>query len=281
MTRTLLIDADVVCYEVAMSAEVAINWAEIGEPDLWTLHAKQGETEDRFRAAIEALQERLDATDAILCLTDGANWRLGVYPPYKSNRSTKRRPMLLPVLRDLALEEFNTFLRPTLEGDDCLGILGTHPKLVPGEKVICTKDKDLKTIPGLHFNWGKPELGLFRVTEEEADLFHLRQAIAGDATDGYPGCPGMGMDTAERALSEGVAWEAYEHVFKSGPRKDTAETRWRKIEATSPWHTVVSHYEKAGLSEDHALVQARVARILRATDFNFKTKEPILWTPLI
>jgi hypothetical protein len=28
-----------------------------------------------------------------------------------------------------------------------------------------------------------------------------------------------------------------------------------------------------------ALAQARVARILRNTDFNFKTKEPILWTP--
>ena len=28
-----------------------------------------------------------------------------------------------------------------------------------------------------------------------------------------------------------------------------------------------------------ALVQARVARILRNTDFNFKTKEPTLWTP--
>jgi hypothetical protein len=28
-----------------------------------------------------------------------------------------------------------------------------------------------------------------------------------------------------------------------------------------------------------ALVWARVARIRRHTDYNFKTKEPILWTP--
>lgn len=282
MTRTLLIDADVVCYEVAMSAEVAINWAEIGEPDLWTIHAKQGETEDRFRAAIAALQEVTNCDEAVLCLTDAsANWRLSVYPAYKSNRSGKRKPMLLPVLRELALAEFKTFLRPSLEGDDCLGILATHPKLIPGEKVVATKDKDLKTIPGTHYNWGKPVLGLFEVSPEEADAFHLRQALAGDATDGYPGCPGIGMDTAQDRLKDGVAWESYPHEFKSGPRKGTVETRWRKIEATSPWHTVVSHYEKAGLTEADALVQARVARILRSTDFNFQTKEPILWEPTL
>lgn len=280
MTRVLLIDADVVCYEVAMSAEIAVNWAEIGEPDLWTLHAREDETKARFTAAIASLIERTESDEAVLCLTDGANWRLGVYPSYKSNRSGKRKPMLLPLLRQFALDEFRTFLRPTLEGDDCLGILATSgDRIIPGEKVIATKDKDLRTIPGTHFNWGKPELGVFTVTEEEADAFHLRQAMAGDATDGYPGCPGVGMDTAADRLSERVAWESYEHTFKSGPRKDTSEIRWRKREAQSAWDVVVSHYEKAGLTEEDALVQARVARILRFTDFNFKAKEPILWTP--
>jgi len=277
--RTLLIDADVVCYEVAMSAEKAVNWASIGEPDLWTIHANQEETEVRFASAIDALKVKLEADAVILCLTDGANWRLGVYPLYKSNRSDKRRPMLLPVLRQYALDNYKTFLRPTLEGDDCLGILGSHPTIVPGEKIICTKDKDLKTIPGLHYNWGKPDEGIFEMTAAEADSFHLRQALAGDATDGYPGCPGIGMLTAADALAEGVAWEQYDREFKSGPRKGTTETAWRKTTATSPWHTVVSHYEKAGLTEDDALVQARVARILRASDFNFTTKEPILWQP--
>jgi len=279
LTRTLLIDADVVCYEVAMSAEVAVNWADIGDPDLWTVHARQQETEVRFSAAIEALKTKLEADEVILCLTDGKNWRMSVYPLYKSNRSNKRRPMLLPVLRQYALDNFKTYLREGLEGDDCLGILGTHPALVPGDKIICTKDKDLKTIPGRHYNWGKPELGVFTVTPEEADSFHLRQALAGDATDGYPGCPGIGMDTAEARLAENVAWEQYGREFKSGPRKGTTETLWRKCEATSPWHVVTSHYEKAGMTEADALVQARVARILRASDFNFQTKEPVLWEP--
>jgi DNA polymerase-1 len=273
--RTLLIDADVVCYQVAMSAEVPIKW----DDNLWTLHANEGETVGRFRSAIASLVETLKADAAILCLTDGANWRNGVYPQYKSNRVEKRKPMLLPLLRQLALDEFRTFLRPTLEGDDCLGILGTHPKLVPGEKIICTIDKDLRTIPGQHFNFGKPEEGVFTVTEEEADRFHLVQTIAGDSTDGYHGCPGMGMTTAAKALDEQLAVRPYAHEFKSGARKGMVETRWETTQAESPWHTVVSHYEKAGLTEADALVQARVARILRHTDFNFDTKEPILWTP--
>lgn len=37
-------------------------------------------------------------------------------------------------------------------------------------------------------------------------------------------------------------------------------------------------YEKAGLSEEEALTQARVARILRYEDVG-KDFKPILWTP--
>ena len=42
---------------------------------------------------------------------------------------------------------------------------------------------------------------------------------------------------------------------------------------------MVRPFKKAGLTEDDALVQARVARILRAEDFNFETQEVILWNP--
>ena len=41
----------------------------------------------------------------------------------------------------------------------------------------------------------------------------------------------------------------------------------------------MSLFVKAGLDEEAALVQARVSRILRASDFDFKAKQPILWKP--
>jgi DNA polymerase-1 len=42
---------------------------------------------------------------------------------------------------------------------------------------------------------------------------------------------------------------------------------------------VTSAYASAGLSEDVALMNARVARICRADDYDFTKKEVILWEP--
>lgn len=42
---------------------------------------------------------------------------------------------------------------------------------------------------------------------------------------------------------------------------------------------VVKIFESKGLTEEDALRQARVARILRASDYNKKKKEVILWNP--
>ncbi len=57
------------------------------------------------------------------------------------------------------------------------------------------------------------------------------------------------------------------------------KTASRLLDEAANWDTVVNAYEKAGLTEEDALVQARVARILRASDYDQSTQEPILWTP--
>jgi DNA polymerase-1 len=84
---------------------------------------------------------------------------------------------------------------------------------------------------------------------------------------------------AEKALKNLLGVEPYEHTLKSGPRKGQTETRWQEVEMGDFWSVVVSHFNAAGLSEQDALQQARVARILRASDYDFKNKKPILWTP--
>ena len=83
-----------------------------------------------------------------------------------------------------------------------------------------------------------------------ADRFHLYQTLVGDQTDNYKGCPGVGPVKAETALG-----------------------------ANPTWASVVGCYEKAGLTEEDALVQARVARILRHGEYNKMTCEVKLWTP--
>jgi DNA polymerase-1 len=274
MPTIALMDGDIFAYEIAAGAEEPIHWGD----GLWTLHAWEEPAKAKLEGRIEELVNSIGADRIIVALSDTANWRKGVLPSYKENRSGQRKPMLLNILKDHLKETYETFIRPSLEADDVLGILSTWKQL-KGDKIIVTKDKDLQTIPGLHYLSHKEELGVFEVSEEEADRWHLIQTLAGDITDGYSGCPGIGIETAAKILDDPHGWEQYEHTLKSGPRKGETEMRWQRVEVATPWEAIVSHFKKAGLSEEEALVQARVARICRASDFNFKTKEVRLWTP--
>jgi DNA polymerase I len=155
-----------------------------------------------------------------------------------------------------------------------MGILATEPH--QGERIIVSQDKDMQTIPGLLYNPNKHILGVRSISPEEAERFMLWQAICGDQTDGYPGCPGSGPAAAERLL-DGFGWETFTHTFKSGPRKGQTEDRWREVDMGCRWAAIVSAYEKAGLGEADAVIQVNLARILKASDFD--GKRPIRWAP--
>ncbi len=45
------------------------------------------------------------------------------------------------------------------------------------------------------------------------------------------------------------------------------------------WATVVKAFEDKGLTEDDALCNARLARILTNEDYDSRKQEPRLWTP--
>jgi len=250
--RTLLIDGDTLVFEAAAANEYEAQW----DFWLWTLHGDFNAALAQLKSSIEEITEKLNATRVIVALSDEARWRPAVMPSYKNHRTKTRKPIMYAPLRQFCHETYDVFQRPTLEGDDVLGILATHPDLVPGEKIIVSIDKDMKTLPGLHLNYAHArgsenwELHMRTITEAEADRFHLFQTLTGDSTDGYPGCPGIGPVKAEKLLSENCSW-----------------------------NTIVATYAKAGLGEEIALQNARVARICRASDYDFKKKEVKLWAP--
>lgn len=248
MKLTAILDGDIIAYQAATGAEKPVNWGE----GHWTLHAYEQDVQEALENALATLTEDLGCDRVIVCLTDGVNWRKDVLPSYKENRAEVRKPMLLPWARQWLLENRETFLRPTLEGDDIMGILATHPKLVRGDRVLVTIDKDLKTIPGQHYHLRDKKH--FTVGADEAARWHMLQTLTGDTTDGYKGCPGVGPKKAE-AILEGA-------------------TGYAEL-----WPRVVAAYERAKLTAEDALVQARVARILQHTDYNFNKKEVILWEP--
>jgi DNA polymerase-1 len=258
--RVALIDADILAYQAAAVSEKATDWGE----GLWTLHAFEEEAALAFETSLNRVLEKVEATNFFLAFSDSANWRKDVLPTYKGNRAETRKPMLLKWIRQYA-QKYNCITIPTLEGDDVLGIWATtKSKLDPvREFIICTTDKDLKTIPGKHYNFGRDEF--FEISEHQADKWHMIQTLTGDTTDGYAGCPGVGPVGAEKilqkALDEGTPW--------ANP-KQLKEIYWKYV---------VAAYSKAGFGEEEALVQARVARILRAEDYDDVLKKVILWTP--
>lgn len=238
-----LIDADVLAYQASVLGERPIDWGD----GLWTLHSYENEVRDTFEAQLAGLLAAVKADSYTLAFTDKVNFRQSVLPTYKNNRVAKRRPMLLSWVRQHALENHPCDIRPGLEGDDVLGILATNGQFE--DPIICSIDKDFKTIPCRFWDFGR---GLeYNTTVADADWWHMYQTLTGDTTDGYKGCPGCGDVGARKVLAL----------------------------PGDMWTNVVAAYTKAKLGEGAALIQAQVARICRAEDFNADTKEVILWTP--
>lgn len=273
---TAIIDADILIYAAAAGAQSEIDWG--GGEDVEPV-ADEQEGINLLRRSIDDLITKVFADDAIMCVSCASSegWRKEVLPSYKENRATVRPPILREFLKQYVIDNYTAFARPTLEGDDIYGILMTHPKLVPGYKVGCSMDKDMKTIPGEHYDLKHGKF--FTITPAEAEYWHMLQTLTGDTTDGYKGCPGVGKVSADFYLTQLLKPVPYEYEFKRGARKGLTETRYTDEPAENLWDVVMALYHKAGLTEADALIQARVARICRHTDYDFKNKQVVLWTP--
>ncbi len=261
MSRTLLIDADVVAYEAAFSNEQAFEF----EPGWWTWQVKWDDVLESFDATVQTMMDTLQADDFKLCLTDSeGNFRFGIHRDYKGGRKSVRKPIILKHFKQFLIDERKAFFKPGLEGDDCMGILATHPKLIPGEKIIVSIDKDMRTIPGKFIRWGTEEgCVIEEISPSRAFYNHMKQTLTGDTTDGYKGLPGCGPKKAETILN-----------------MDPSESPDLSPETAGiVWRSVVAAYEKAGLTEDDAVVQARMAKILDAKHYDFKAQREILWNP--
>jgi DNA polymerase-1 len=261
--RTLVVDGDLFVYEACTSVERAVEWS----PGEFTMHADLDEAKAHFDSRLNKLVEDLEADECAIALSDYNDpWRRKVLPSYKAQRVENRKPMVYWAMREYVQESRRVFSKPGLEGDDVVGILFTSPKIIPGEKIVVYEDKDLLQLPGTHLRLNRMKAGpvkdsLFTVSVAEGDHWHLMQTLAGDVTDGYTGIPGIGPKKAAKILEPFTAEDP------------------KTFDVAAAWPAVVAAYEKYGLTADDALATARIARICRATEWNFKTKEVRLWTP--
>jgi len=247
---TALIDADIIAYRAAAVAQSEIEW-EDGEEGP-TLSKQQALEAAEYQ--VKEWREGAKCKKAILCFTESrsSNFRKEVFPDYKANRKGDP-PALLKDVIDHLKNTFEWYSVARLEADDVMSIFSTSEFV--RNAIIVSIDKDMKTVPSMIFNPDK-DRAPWRNRQAQADRYWMTQVLTGDSTDGYPGIPGIGPKKAEKILAE-CPGNNLSHL----------------------WSTVVSAYIDAGLTEDDAITQARLARILRAEDYHKDTLEISLWHP--
>lgn len=257
LSKTVIIDGDVIVYKVASAADQGYDVKTEEDDDFIYRnigYANKQSAIDTVEKLITKIMKDTKATEVVIVLSDTkANFRKDLNPDYKAGRKAVK-PILYEFLRDYFNNSgYKVYEKPALEADDVIGILATSPKIIKGDKVIWSLDKDFKTVP-CNFYRAKPDgKGEYLViTEDEANWWFMYQTLIGDKVDGYFGCKGIGDKTARTILGEGQTLEYM-------------------------WLAVVETFLSKGFTEEDALLNARMARILRADDYDFKNKEIKLW----
>ena len=240
----LLIDADWLLYAACSACECDIRWDE------WinTLHLEQSDAKSYITHQVQKWQEATGVSDVVMCLSSYPTFRHQLSTEYKANRTGRRKPLGLRDLRTWLSAEWPTRCHDNLEADDVMGILMTSGQY--RDPIMVTADKDMRTIPGRLLRMDVMEIN----TLGDANRNWMTQALVGDTSDNYPGLKGFGPVKAEKLLAD----------CKTLP---------------DMWAAVVTAYRKGGETFGDALLNARMARILRYGDYDFTSGTVELWDP--
>jgi hypothetical protein len=177
-----------------------------------------------FLSKLSSILENTGAKQYTLLLSGEGNYReeVAVTKPYKGTRVADK-PIHYEYCHSMINAHRNTVQTIGVEADDALGIM--QCEAIPDTTVICSVDKDLNMIPGLHYDWGK---GIkYRVSPIDAFYWLCYQLLVGDSTDNIPGVPRMGDKKANDVLSPlrkdaAAMWGAVIEQYSGAPFK----TNW-------------------------------------------------------
>lgn len=243
----LLIDGDQFIFKAAAAVEREVCWDEHNH----ALVSNADEAWDNLVDMLDRVFERFETKHHLLCFTNSPTFRAKIDSNYKAHRQT-RKPLCYAKLRERVCLHYEVQWEKGLEADDVMGLHATAPQGPNVKQIVVSQDKDMKTIPATVWDGEN----LITYTEAEADYWHMYQTLVGDSSDGYKGCPGVGPVKAEKILMPN---KLYAPMYG--------------------WEYVKMAYSSAGLTEEDALRNARLARILRWSDWDQEKKEPILWAP--
>ena len=261
---TALIDGDILRYELGYAAET--GWKSIvGEEGLEDAPLPPFDyVASLLQMRIEHIQYTVGANDFILYLTEGDCFRnyIAKSKPYKGQRVDKK-PFHHKNITAHMKAVYPTQTVTWIEADDAMAIDQTTSC---GSTIICTRDKDLRQVPGLFFSWelgNQPQIGPLHVdslgslTYEKGKLFgtgfkwFCAQLLMGDTADNIPG------------------------LNKYGPVK--AHDVLKNIDTTEECMDAVIYEYKQVWAEDwerHLREQGQLLWIVRELDVEGK---PVLW----
>ena len=247
-----LIDGDIIVYRSGFAAEKRMfvlhkadgttipfehrkDAAEASEEGDYIEHERYAEPVSNALHSTKLIMQELAKGSYEVFLTGGNNFRKGVATllPYKANRDKVGKPIHYRAIRDYLIKHWGAKVVDGQEADDEIGIRATEIKKEGGIPIIVSIDKDLRMIPGTHYNWvtGTVE----QVTEFDAWYNFFKQCLVGDRTDNIPGIAGIGEKKAvaildgcstKASLQEAVeaAWcRAYPSGFV---KADGSSTTW-------------------------------------------------------
>jgi len=237
----LLIDSDFLAYKASQACEIGIDFGN----DVIISQSQFSDVLRVFENELNKVTKAMMNDDFILYFSSTKNFRKKIFPDYKGHRN-KRKPLGYRRLINHCKEHYKYCIRPDLEADDAIGIDAT--KFSDPANIVVSPDKDMKQIPSNLWNLTDD---VMEITVEDGDRWHLVQTLSGDPTDGYSGCPGIGVKRATELLDKNE----------------------------NQWEAVTKAFRDRGLSDDDALLNARLAKILRQEDYDHNNSQPILWNP--
>lgn len=206
-----LIDGDILRYETGYAAET--GWKAItGRTEVppWDY------VEEMLLQRIASIQAITGAESYKLYITEGRTFRFDIAKrrPYKGTR-VEKKPWHFRNLTAYMTHNLPTEVVTTIEADDAMGIEQSRG----GDTIICSRDKDLKQVPGNFYSWeiGRQpsfgptvidKIGSLSLSPDRKSLkgtgyaFFCAQLLMGDRADNIPGASGAGPVAAFDRLGD-------------------------------------------------------------------------------
>lgn len=229
-----LIDGDILRYEIGFAAEA--GWQEAGFPPFDYVANLLHMRVDNICGVVEATEK------PIIYFTGKTNFRTNIKKSFLYKERKSNKPWHFQNLTAYMNAVYNVQLVEGLEADDLMSIEQT--KRID-ETIICTRDKDLRQVPGWHYSWElgvQPQIGPYFVegmgsislTDDRkkikgwGDMFFYSQCLTGDDVDTVPGLSKCGPVKAFEILQGSESsLEAFNRVLEAyrGVYEDFAEER--------------------------------------------------------